>query len=144
MSVIDKQDEIIKQFEGLEDWEDRYKEIIKIGKELLEFPDELKTEKNMLHGCQSQVWILSEFIDGKLYFKADSYALIVKGLIGMLIKVYSGTEPDEILDNPPDFLQKLGIDKHLSPTRSNGLAAMIKQIKMFAIAYKTLNLKKQF
>jgi cysteine desulfuration protein SufE len=109
-----------------------------MGRNLPEFPEEHRIEKNKIGGCQSQVWIHAELQDGKIFFQADSDAMIVKGLISMLINVYSGHSPEEILATPPDFLNEIGIDKHLSLTRKNGLGSMIKQIQMFAVAYKAL------
>lgn len=139
MTIKEIQKQIIDEFEGFDDWDDRYAKIIKMGRELEEFPEELKTDKNKLDGCQSQVWTTAEMDNGNVVIKADSDAMIVKGLIALLLKVYSGQKPDDILTNPPDFLSELGIDKHLSPTRKNGLAAMLKQIQMYAFAFKAMN-----
>jgi cysteine desulfuration protein SufE len=136
MTIRQAQEEIIKEFEQYTDWEDRYKKIIEYGKNLPQLSDSFKTEKNKLAGCQSQVWINARLEDGKIILEADSDASIVKGLIALLIKVYSGHTPDEILSNPPDYFRKIGIDSHLSPTRKNGLGAMIKQIQMYAVAFK--------
>jgi len=141
MTIREKQEEIIKEFEQYTDWEDRYKRIIEYGKGLPSLNENLKTEKNKLSGCQSQVWITARLENGKIIFEADSDASIVKGLIALLIKVYSNHTPDEILSNPPDYFRKIGIDSHLSPTRKNGLAAMMKQIQMYAVAYKALMAK---
>jgi len=143
MTIKETQGKIISEFESLENWEDKYGEIIRLGKELEEYPEEVKTDKYKLKGCQSQVWLNAKLEDGKIYFQADSDAMIVKGLISLLVKVYSGHTPDEILTNPPEFLTKIGIDKHLSPTRKNGLSSMLKQIQMFSVAYKTVTDKKQ-
>lgn len=142
MTIKDTQNEIVKEFEELEDWEERYAKIIKLGRELPDLPEDFKTEKNKLDGCQSQVWIKADLEDGKVNLHADSDAMIVKGLIALLIKVYSGHTPEEILSTPPDFVKEIGIDNHLSPTRKNGLGAMLKQIQMFAVAYKALAQKK--
>lgn len=142
MTIHEIQEEIIKEFEQYTDWEDRYKRIIEYGKQLPPINENLKTEKNKLSGCQSQVWINAKLSDGKIIFEADSDASIVKGLIALLIKVYSNRSPDEILSNPPDYFRRIGIDSHLSPTRKNGLAAMMKQIQMYAVAYKALLSKK--
>lgn len=141
MTIKEKQEELIKEFSQYDDWEDKYSYLIKIGKDLNNFPEEYRTEKNKLEGCQSQVWINARFENGKLVLHADSDAMIVKGLIALLIKVYSGHTPDEILTNPPEFLTKIGIDSHLSPTRKNGLSAMLKQIQMYAVAFKALKSK---
>ncbi len=142
MTIEEKQKKLIEEFEQYTDWEERYKHLIELGRELSQMPEELKIDKYKLDGCQSQVWIKAELKDGKIYFEADSDAAIVKGLVALLLKVYSGHTPDEILSNPPEFLKQIGIDKHLSPTRKNGLAAMMKQIQMYAVAFKTLTAKK--
>lgn len=142
MTIQEIQNQVINEFEDIDNWEDRYKHIIKLGKELQEFPEEHRSEDNKIKGCQSQVWIHSQLDGDKVYFKADSDAMIVKGLIAILLRVYSGHKPDEILNNPPEFIQKIGIDKHLSPTRKNGLSAMLKQIKAYALAYKSILGKK--
>lgn len=139
MTIQEKQNELVKEFEQFTDWEEKYSHIIQLGRKLLPIDGSIKTDKYKINGCQSQVWINAKFEDGKIYFEADSDAAIVKGLIAILIQVYSGHTPDEILSNPPTFLQKIGIDKHLSPTRKNGLGAMMKQIQMYAIAFKSLN-----
>ena len=138
MSIKEKQAELVNEFKELDDWDDKYAQIIKMGRQLPEFPAEYKIDKNKIEGCQSQVWIYAELKDGKVVLQADSDAMIVKGLISMLITVYSNHSPDEILISPPDFLNEIGIDKHLSLTRKNGLGAMLKQIQMFAVAYKAL------
>jgi cysteine desulfuration protein SufE len=138
MTIMEKQEEIVKEFDELIDWEDKYKKIIELGKLLPELDENIKTEKYKLSGCQSQVWINAKLANGKIIFEADSDAAIVKGLVAILVKVYSNETPEEILSNPPGFLQKIGIDKHLSPTRKNGLGAMMKQIQMYAVAFKSL------
>jgi len=138
MKIIDVQKQLVEEFEELDSWEDKYSKIIKFGKELPPLADELKIEKNKIEGCQSQIWVHARLEDGKMFVGADSDAMIVKGLVALLIKVYSGHEPDEILSSPPDFLQKIGIDNHLSPTRKNGLGAMLKQIQLFAATFKAL------
>lgn len=141
MTVKEAQEKIIEEFEQFDNWEDRYKHIIKLGRELPEFPEEHRTSQNKVEGCQSQVWMNAKLEDGKIKIEADSDAMIVKGLIALLLKVYSDHTPDEILSNPPDFLQKVGIDKHLSLTRKNGLGAMLKQVQMYAVAFKALGKK---
>ncbi len=138
MKIIEVQNHLVKEFEELDSWEDKYSKIIKFGRELPAMTDEHKTEKNKIEGCQSQVWMHAKFDDGKMYIEADSDAMIVKGLIALLVKVYSGHEPNEIISSPPEFLQKIGIDNHLSPTRKNGLGAMLKQIQLYAITFKAL------
>lgn len=139
MTIVEAQESLINDFEGLEEWEDRYRQIIKIGRNMPPLPDEYRLDKNKLDGCQSQVWIHAEFKDGRIVLFADSDAMIVKGLIAMLIRVYSGHTPDEVLSSPPEFLTKLKIDNHLSPTRKNGLSSMLKQIQNYAIVFKAMN-----
>ncbi len=138
MTIREKQSDLIKRFEDLSDWEEKYTQIIKLGRELPDLPEEYRVDKNKVEGCQSQVWMHAEFKDGRIYIHADSDAMIVKGLIAILVKVYSGHTPDEILSTPPDFLKKIGVDTHLSPTRKNGLSAMLKQIQLYAVAFKAL------
>lgn len=139
MTIIDEQEKLIKEFEEFDEWEDRYRHIIKIGRELPELPEEFRSDKNKLDGCQSQVWIHAELKDGKIIFYADSDAMIVKGLVAMLIRVYGNHTPDEVLKNPPEFLAKLKIDNHLSPTRKNGLSSMLKQIQNYALVFRAMN-----
>lgn len=115
-----------------EDWMDRYQYLIDLGRRLPEFPEELQTEENRIRGCQSQVWFVAQEHDGRLDFQAISDAAIVSGLIALLLRLYSGRRPQDILDTPPDFVSALQLESHLSPTRSNGLAAMIKAIRKFA------------
>ena len=136
MSIKEIQNNLIAEFEQYTEWEDKYRRIIDLGRRLPELPEEFHNEKYKLSGCQSQVWINAKLVDGKIFFDADSDAAIVKGLIAILIQVYSGHTPEEILSNPPEFLKNIGIDNHLSPTRKNGLAAMMKQIQMYAVAFK--------
>ena len=138
MTIKETQREIVKEFEQFEDWEERYGYIIKLGRELNDFPEEARTEKNKLNGCQSQVWTKAELEGDKVKIAADSDAMIVKGLIALVLRVYSNHTPEEILSNPPDFVKEIGIDSHLSPTRKNGLGAMLKQIQMYALAFKTM------
>ena len=141
MSVKDEQNKIVEQFAELEEWDDKYSLLIKMGKELGELDPEIKIEKNKISGCQSQVWMHAKLDDDKMLIYGDSDAMIVKGLVAMLINVYSNQKPEEILISPPEFLNKIGIDKHLSPTRKNGLGAMLKQIQLFAVAFKALATK---
>ena len=143
MTILETQERIVKEFEQFVEWEDKYKRIIELGRELPSMNELYKTEKYKLSGCQSQVWINAKLEDNKIFFEADSDAAIVKGLIALLIKVYSGHAPDEILSSPPEFVKKIGIDSHLSPTRKNGLGAMMKQIQMYAVAFKALNVKRE-
>ncbi len=138
MTIQETQEQIVNEFDQFVEWEDKYKRIIDLGRELPSMNESYKTEKYKLSGCQSQVWINAKLEDNKIFFEADSDAAIVKGLVALLIKVYSGHAPEEILSSPPEFVKKIGIDNHLSPTRKNGLGAMMKQIQMYAVAYKTL------
>ncbi len=126
------QQEIIDEFALFDDWMDRYRYIIDLGRRLPEFPDELRTDENRIRGCQSQVWFVPEKRDGRLYFQAISDAAIVSGLIAILLRLYSGRDPKDILDSPPDFVEALQLQSHLSPTRSNGLGSMLEAIRGFA------------
>ena len=138
MSAInDIQDEIIAEFSDFEDWLDRYQLLIDLGSEQEPLSDEYKTDNNLIEGCQSRVWLQADYVDGKVHFRAESDAMIVKGIVSLLIKVYSDRTPDEILDTEPRFVEAIGLKEHLSPTRSNGLLAMIKQMKLYALAFKT-------
>lgn len=137
MTINQTQDEIIEEFDGLTDWMDRYAYIIDLGNTLPEFPDNLKTPENLIEGCQSRVWIEANMDpDGKIEFKADSDALIVKGIVALLLRVLSNHTPDEILDADLYFIDRIGLRDHLSPTRSNGLVSMVKQMHNYAIAFK--------
>lgn len=138
MTINDKQQEIVDQMSDLDDWMDRYAYIIDLGNALPPIAEEFKTPQNLIEGCQSRVWLNANLIDGKIYFTADSDAIIVKGIISMLIDVLNGHTPAEILDADLWFIDKIGLAEHLSPTRSNGLAAMVKQMKMYALAYNEL------
>ena len=141
MTIKEKQEAIVKEFEQFTDWEEKYTRIIELGRKMPTLDDVFKTEKYKLNGCQSQVWINAKLENGKILFEADSDAAIVKGLIALLVNVYSNQTPDEILSNPPEFVKKIGIDNHLSPTRKNGLGAMMKQIQMYAVAFKAMGVK---
>ncbi|MDE5807206.1 MAG: SufE family protein [Muribaculaceae bacterium] len=137
MTINQTQDEIIEEFEGLTDWMDRYAYIIDLGNTLPDFPESLKTPANLIEGCQSRVWIdAKEDQEGKLLFEADSDALIVKGIVALLLRVLSDHTPEEILNADLYFIDKIGLKEHLSPTRSNGLVSMVKQIHNYALAYK--------
>lgn len=139
MNINDIQDEIIEEFEGLTDWMDRYAYIIELGGQLPPLADSYKTPENLIEGCQSRVWIQADLnSDGNIVFKADSDALIVKGIVALLLRVLSGQRPDDILDADLHFIDRIGLKDHLSPTRSNGLVSMVKQIRMYALAFKTL------
>lgn len=137
MSLIaDRQNKIINEFQGLKDWEERYKKIIEMGKQLPEMPAELKTEENQVKGCQSQVWLHAQLTpQGEMVLQGDSDAMIVKGLVALLLHVYSGANPNEILQTPPEFLRALGFEGNLSPSRANGLHSMLKQIRLYATAF---------
>ena len=126
------QQEVIDEFSLFDDWMDRYQYLIDLGRRLPPFPEELRTEENRIRGCQSQVWFVAEKRDGRLYFQAISDAAIVSGLIAVLLRLYSGRQPRDILDTPPDFVEALQLQSHLSPTRSNGLSSMLKAIRRFA------------
>ncbi len=138
MTIEEKQQEIIGDFSYLEDWMDKYELIIEMGKELAPMNEEDKIEQNLIKGCQSKVWIKPKFENGIITFSADSDALITKGLVSLVLKVLSGHTPDEIKDAELHFVNAIGLSSHLSPTRSNGLLSMLKQIKNYAIAYSTL------
>lgn len=131
------QDTILQEFEVLGDWTERYKYIIELGRRLEPLDEKHKVEENLVRGCQSQVWLHTRLEDGKVIFQADSDAAITKGLVALMVRFYSGQDPDTIISTNPDFIEKIGMEKHLSPTRSNGLASMIKQMKIYAMAYKS-------
>lgn len=135
-SINELQDEVIAEFSDFDDWMDRYQMLIDLGNDLDALSDKYKTEQNLIDGCQSRVWLQCDDVDGGLVFTADSDALIVKGIIALLIQVLSGHTPREILDADLYFIDKIGLREHLSPTRSNGLLAMVKQIKAYALAYE--------
>ena len=135
-TINELQDEIIEEFSDFDDWMDKYQLLIDLGNEQESLAPEYKTDQNLIDGCQSRVWLQADYIDGKVVFQAESDALIVKGIIALLIKVVSGHTPDEILENDLYFIQEIGLKDHLSPTRSNGLLAMVKQMRMYALAFK--------
>ena len=135
-TIKEIQDEIIAEFNDFDDWLDRYQLLIDLGGEQEPLPAEYKTDNNLIEGCQSRVWLQADYADGKVIFSAESDAMIVKGIVSLLIKVYSGHTPDEILANEPYFVEAIGLKEHLSPTRSNGLLAMIKQMRLYALAFK--------
>ncbi len=137
MSINELQEEVIAEFSELDDWMDRYQLLIDLGEEQTPLPPSEKTEQNLIDGCQSRVWLVCDEKDGVLTFRAESDALIVKGIVTLLIRVISGHTPQEILDADLYFIKSIGLTEHLSPTRSNGLLAMIKQMRMYALAYKT-------
>lgn len=135
-TINELQDEVVEEFSDFDDWMDKYQMLIDLGNDLDTLDDKYKTEQNLIDGCQSRVWVQCDYTDGKLVFTADSDALIVKGIIALLIQVLSGHTPKEILDADLYFIDKIGLRDHLSPTRSNGLLAMVKQIKAYALAYE--------
>ncbi len=135
-TINEKQDEIIDEFSGFDDWLDRYQLLIDLGSEQPALDEQYKTDNNLIEGCQSRVWLQADFEDGKVFFRAESDALIVKGIVALLIKVYSGHTPDEILSSDLYFVEAIGLKEHLSPTRSNGLLSMIKQMRLYALAFK--------
>ena len=137
MTINEQQDEVIEEFSELDDWMDRYQLLIDLGEEQEPLPDNEKTEQNLIDGCQSRVWQVCDENNGILTFRAESDALIVKGIVSLLIRVVSGHTPQEILDADLYFIREIGLTEHLSPTRSNGLLAMIKQMRMYALAFKT-------
>ena len=136
MTINEIQDEIIEEFSELDDWLDRYQLLIDLGNDQQPLPQQEKTESNLIDGCQSRVWLVWDERDGILYFRAESDALIVKGIISLLIKVLSGHTPAEILEADLYFIHDIGLTEHLSPTRSNGLLSMLKQMRLYALAYK--------
>ena len=136
MSINEIQDEVIAEFSDFDDWMDRYQLLIDLGNEQEPLAPEYKNDQNLIDGCQSRVWLQADLVDGKVEFQAESDALIVKGIIALLIKVVSGHTPDEILENDLYFIEAIGLKEHLSPTRSNGLLAMVKQMRMYALAFK--------
>lgn len=135
MTINERQDEIIEEFAGFDDWMDKYQLLIDLGNEQEPLDDKYKTEQNLIDGCQSRVWLQADLVDGKIHFSAESDALIVKGIVALLIRVLSDHTPQEILDADLYFIEQIGLKEHLSPTRSNGLLAMVKQIKMYALAF---------
>lgn len=136
MTIQEIQAEIIEEFEFLEDWMERYEHIIALGKSLPLIDKQHQTDDNIINGCQSKVWIHAEKLDDKIIFTADSDAILTKGIIALLLRVYSNQTPETILNTELDFIDKIGLKEHLSPTRANGLLAMIKQIKLYALVFK--------
>ena len=140
MTINEIQDEIIEEFSGFDDWMDKYQLLIDLGNEQAPLDEKYKTESNLIDGCQSRVWLQCDYSDGLLHFTAESDALIVKGIIALLIRVLSDHTPQEIIDADLYFIDEIGLKEHLSPIRSNGLLAMMKQMKMYALAFKTKGL----
>ncbi|MBP5514844.1 MAG: SufE family protein [Bacteroidaceae bacterium] len=139
MSINEIQDEIIEEFTELDDWMDRYQLLIDMGSEQEPLPEKYKTEQNLIDGCQSRVWLQADLIDGLVHFQAESDALIVKGIVTLLLRVLNDQTPEDILSADLYFIEQIGLRDHLSPTRANGLSAMLKQMKMYALAYKVKN-----
>lgn len=136
MKIEELQQEVIDEFSDLDDWMDKYQLLIDLGSEQEPLPEQYKTPQNLIDGCQSRVWLQADYIDGKIHFQAESDALIVKGIVTLLIRVLSDHTPDEILNADLHFINDIGLTEHLSPTRSNGLLAMLKQMKLYAMAFK--------
>ncbi|MBP92849.1 MAG: Fe-S metabolism protein SufE [Flavobacteriaceae bacterium] len=137
MQIEDIQNEIIDEFSMFEDWEERYQYMIDLGKDLPLIDAQYKTENNLIKGCQSKVWVHADLVDNKIIFTADSDAIITKGIIAILIRAFSNQEPQDIIVANTEFIDKIGLKDHLSPSRANGLVSMVKQLKMYAIAYQT-------
>lgn len=138
MTIKEIQDEIVDEFDFLTSWEEKYKYIIDLGKEMEPYPDEFRDETYKVKGCQSQVWMHADMNEERIRFQGDSDAFIVKGLVSLLMRIYDNQSPAEILNTPLDFADRIGLSTSLSPTRSNGLVAMIKKIKGYALAYKAI------
>lgn len=136
MTIKEKQQELVDEFEFLEDWEQKYEYLIDLGKQLNNFPEDKKTDDNLIKGCQSKVWIDASFRDGKLFFNADSDGILPKGIVALLTSLYSGHTTEEILGSDFEFISRIGLQEFLSPSRANGLMAMTKQIKFYAVAYQ--------
>jgi len=136
MNINEIQEQIVSEFEVFTDWTDKYGYLIELGKEVPELEKQYKTKDNLIKGCQSQVWLHAEYDNNKIIFKTDSDAILTKGLALLIVRVFSGHSPNNILNTEPWFIEKSGLKTHLSPTRSNGLVAMVKQIKLYAMAYK--------
>ncbi|MGM0507078.1 MAG: SufE family protein [Bacteroidota bacterium] len=137
MDIQEKQQRIVREFSLLEDWQERYKHIIRLGQKMPPLDPKHQIEENLVRGCQSQVWLVASIRDGKVIFEADSDAAITKGLVALMVRFYSGETPDDILSTEPEFIQKIGMQEHLSPTRSNGLISMVRQMKIYAMAFKS-------
>jgi len=136
MTIKEAQEEIVEEFSMFDEWMDKYEHIIELGKELPLIEDKYKTDDHLIKGCQSRVWLHAELVNGNVNFTADSDAIITKGIIGLVIRVFSGHTPKEIAETDLFFIDQIGLQEHLSPTRSNGLLSMLKQIKMYAIAFQ--------
>ena len=137
MTINELQNNVIEEFADFDDWMDKYALLIDLGNSLPPLEEKYKTESNLIEGCQSRVWLQADYVDGKIPFKGDRDAVIVKGIVSFLISILSGHTPQEILDADLYFIEKIGLKEHLSPTRSNGLVAMVKQMRMYALAFRT-------
>ena len=137
MTINELQDNVIEEFSDFDDWMDKYALLIDLGNSLPPLEEKYKTESNLIEGCQSRVWLQADYVDGKILFKGESDAVIVKGIVSLLISILSDHTPQEILDADLYFIEKIGLTEHLSPTRSNGLVAMVKQMRMYALAFRT-------
>jgi cysteine desulfuration protein SufE len=142
VDIQTEQQNIIDEFSALTDWTERYKRIIAMGRELQPLDEQYKVEENLVRGCQSQVWLHTDLTDGRVVFEADSDAAITKGLVALMVRFYSNRTPETIIQTSPAFIKKIGMQEHLSPTRSNGLASMVKQMKIYAMAYKAKSTQK--
>ena len=136
MTINEIQDEIIEEFSAFDDWMDKYALLIDLGNALPPLDEKYKTESNLIEGCQSRVWLQADYVDGNVIFQGESDAVIVKGIVSLLIRVLSGHSPQEILESDLHFIDAIGLKEHLSPTRSNGLLAMVKQMRLYAMAFK--------
>lgn len=141
MSINEIQSEIIEEFSAFDDWMDKYSYLIELGNELNDLDPKEKTDQYLIKGCQSRVWLVPEFVDGRIVFRGESDAVIVKGLVALLLRVLSNQTPQEIMNSDLHFVDAIGLKQHLSPTRSNGLLSMIKQIKLYAVAYNRISEK---
>jgi cysteine desulfuration protein SufE len=139
MTINELQDNVIEEFSAFDDWMDKYALLIDLGNSLAPLDEKYKTESNLIEGCQSRVWLQADYKDGKIIFQGDSDAVIVKGIVSLLIGVLSDHTPQEILDADLYFIERIGLKEHLSPTRSNGLVAMVKQMHLYAVAFQALN-----
>ena len=137
MTINELQNNVIEEFADFDDWMDKYALLIDLGNSLPPLEEKYKTESNLIEGCQSRVWLEADYVDGKILFKGESDAVIVKGIVSLLISILSDHTPQEILDADLYFIEKIGLKEHLSPTRSNGLVAMVKQMRMYALAFRT-------
>jgi len=135
MTINEIQDQIIEEFSIFDDWLDKYNYIIELAEDVPVVKEEYKTDTNLINGCQSKVWLTADLVDGKIQFKADSNAIITKGIVALLLRVFNNREPKEVIDFDLYFIDKIGLEQNLSPTRANGLLSMVKQIKLYAIAY---------